>query len=332
MTKRQRKVPRPTNSSEYVGVALNSPRLTEDLPLSVVNYPNHYGTFITFSYPQSDEQYFCECAIPALDNYFTLHEITDGFEIYHSLSEHDFNASLAGKSKFVKELSNLFKFKPRICHRCNLKTPTIRYCIEMYGSSFKQFFGWYINQNQYKLGFSKFFSKYLPDKCPDELHDLVTERQRLLKDIEENRYTWEMEKRKEKITRTLNNEIENLTRQEFGFRKIGDGFVTETLLYSIIKNIFPTTTIIRHHRPEWLNRLELDVFLPDLNLAFEYQGQQHFHPVDAWGGKTKLLELVERDKLKRTLCQSNNITLIEIDYTEPMTEKYIKEKLKKASR
>jgi len=202
----------------------------------------------------------------------------------------------------------------------------------MYGSSFKQFFGWYINQNQYKLGLSKFFGKYLDDKCPDEIRNLLLERQRLLKDIEENKYTSTTVKTTEKIARTLNNEIENLTRQEFGFRKIGDGFVTETLLYSIIKNMFPDTTIIRHHRPEWLNRLELDIFLPDLSLAFEYQGQQHFYPVDAWGGKAKLLELVERDKLKRTLCQTKNITLIEIDYTEPMTEKYIKEKLKKASR
>lgn len=202
----------------------------------------------------------------------------------------------------------------------------------MYGSSFKQFFGWYINQNQYKLGISKFLGKHLDDKCPDEIRNLLIERQRLLKDIEENKYTSTTLKATEKNARTLNNEIENLTRQEFGFRKIGDGFVTETLLYSIIKNIFPDTKIIRHHRPEWLNRLELDLFLPDLSLAFEYQGQQHFYPVDAWGGKAKLLQLVERDKFKRTLCQAKNITLIEIDYTEPMTEKYIKEKLKKASR
>ena len=82
--------------------------------------------------------------------------------------------------------------------------------------------------------------------------------------------------------------------------------------------------IIRHHRPNWLDRLELDIFLPDLKLAFEYQGQQHFHAIKAWGGEKALKDLQERDKKKAHLCHQNGITLITIDYTEPLTDEYLR--------
>lgn len=74
--------------------------------------------------------------------------------------------------------------------------------------------------------------------------------------------------------------------------------------------------------------LELDVFVPSQNLAFEYQGQQHFHPIGLWGGAKGLEDLQERDKRKAKLCTMNGIDLIAIDYTEPLTENYIRKILK----
>jgi len=57
-------------------------------------------------------------------------------------------------------------------------------------------------------------------------------------------------------------------------------------------------------------RFELDVFLPRLSLAFEYQGEHHYrmHPLT---GPADLQQ--SRDLFKRQLCVSRGITLIEVD-------------------
>jgi hypothetical protein len=76
--------------------------------------------------------------------------------------------------------------------------------------------------------------------------------------------------------------------------------------------------------------LELDCYNPELNLAVEYNGVQHykytpfFHKTrDAFHNQKY------RDYLKRDLCSKNGIKLIEVPYTVEKTEieKYLKEKL-----
>lgn len=36
---------------------------------------------------------------------------------------------------------------------------------------------------------------------------------------------------------------------------------------------------------KWLKRQHLDFFLPDYNVAIEYQGEQHFYPIEYFGGE-----------------------------------------------
>ena len=91
-----------------------------------------------------------------------------------------------------------------------------------------------------------------------------------------------------KPQREFQNAIENLVREQIGYPKIGDAWVSETMLYHIVEEIYPDTEIIRHHRPNWLEGLELDIYIPSKKLAFEYQGLQHFQAVEHWGGKEKL--------------------------------------------
>lgn len=57
--------------------------------------------------------------------------------------------------------------------------------------------------------------------------------------------------------------------------------------------------------------MELDVYIPSLNLAFEYQGKQHFTNIYSMQDHTKVQE---RDSEKRALCSSLGIDLIEIPY------------------
>jgi len=60
--------------------------------------------------------------------------------------------------------------------------------------------------------------------------------------------------------------------------------------------------------------MELDVFVPSLKLAIEYQGEQHFIPIKPWGGEKRLREVQRRDQEKKQACEDNNIILILIDY------------------
>jgi len=68
-------------------------------------------------------------------------------------------------------------------------------------------------------------------------------------------------------------------------------------------------------RPLWLNGLELDGYCKELNLAFEYNGIQHYRVVPFFHKTKKDFEsLQERDRLKKKLCKENNIKLIIIPH------------------
>lgn len=78
------------------------------------------------------------------------------------------------------------------------------------------------------------------------------------------------------------------------------------------------------------SRQRFDFFLPDLNIAIEYDGVQHFKSVDYFGGEEGFKKTKERDRRKDEYCQSNNIKLIRIPYTDfdKLNEDYISNLLK----
>ena len=77
-------------------------------------------------------------------------------------------------------------------------------------------------------------------------------------------------------------------------------------------------------RPDFLSNpvtggdfnLELDCYNPELNLAVEYNGQQHYKFIPFFHkNKESFLNQKYRDELKRRMCNDNMITLIEVPYT-----------------
>jgi len=63
-----------------------------------------------------------------------------------------------------------------------------------------------------------------------------------------------------------------------------------------------------------------DFYLEDLNTVIEYDGKQHFEPVDYFGGLEGFLKTQERDKIKTEYCLENNIRIIRIAYFEEVEE------------
>lgn len=65
---------------------------------------------------------------------------------------------------------------------------------------------------------------------------------------------------------------------------------------------------------EYKKPLYFDFFIPDYKIAIEFQGPQHFKPIEFFGGKEAFEEQVRRDNLKRDWCRVNNIELIEVNF------------------
>lgn len=57
--------------------------------------------------------------------------------------------------------------------------------------------------------------------------------------------------------------------------------------------------------------MHFDVFLKDQMVAFEYQGEQHYHDIYSLGPRWLY---TQRDKEKRDECKRREITLIEVPY------------------
>lgn len=64
--------------------------------------------------------------------------------------------------------------------------------------------------------------------------------------------------------------------------------------------------------PEWLGKQSLDFYLPEYNVAIEYQGEQHFNNSRSFGSDPIEFEKIttERDLRKKQLCEDNGIKLL----------------------
>lgn len=68
-------------------------------------------------------------------------------------------------------------------------------------------------------------------------------------------------------------------------------------------------------------KLPFDFYLNDFETLIEYDGEQHFYPVDFSGSghewaEKKFQEILQRDQVKTEFCADNNIKLIRIPYFE----------------
>ena len=64
------------------------------------------------------------------------------------------------------------------------------------------------------------------------------------------------------------------------------------------------------------SNLKYDFFLDEYNLAIEFNGVQHYEPVEYFGGEKYLMELKEKDEIKIRYAHENKINLLIIKYTE----------------
>ena len=100
--------------------------------------------------------------------------------------------------------------------------------------------------------------------------------------------------------------------------KISSKWVNEFNLYMMVKAYFEDT--IYQYRADWLEMQSLDIYIPRLKVAIEYQGQQHYEAIEFFGGTEALQYNIRRDELKREKCLRAGIKLIEWNYQTEVSE------------
>jgi hypothetical protein len=123
--------------------------------------------------------------------------------------------------------------------------------------------------------------------------------------------------------------LENELREYFGYPKIGEKWITETQLYNMVKELLPNYQLLFHYRGKEMEGLELDIFIPDLKLGIEYQGEQHYKAIEPWGGEEGLKQRQFSDARKIKLCENNNYNLVEFSCYDIIDRNLIVERIGK---
>lgn len=291
--------------------------LDEDLTYPIIYYPPIYSPFFSFAKSIDDKPFFCSCQKDSIYNYLEMEK--EMFNSYTNTFRGPFSVKFFPKiikkhySNSNNEPSTAFEFKDNICHRCLEKVPKYNFCESMYGSKFKQKYGWYINEKYFEYGIFQYGLdnlKYLKKECPDHIYSLL---QLDLNDI--------------KIKNSIERELENIVREEFKVALIGEKWISETIMFKILENLFSDEEIYKHHRPKWLEGLELDAYIPEKKLAFEYNGKQHYESVEFFGGKDQLVIQKKNDRKKLEICRQKGIDLIIVKYDEELNVDLINKKV-----
>ena len=108
----------------------------------------------------------------------------------------------------------------------------------------------------------------------------------------------------------------------------------ESKLRKVCKHLFPHCNILYNNR-KILNGLELDVYIPSIKLAIEFNGQQHYRFTRNFHkNKDGFDDQLKRDKIKKHLCEIKGINLLVISHIQPSEKRFsqsIKEHLRDIS-
>lgn len=332
----------------------------DGLPYPIVYYPR-WGPFFAFAKDGNSTPVLCACSKQAAINAVNIREMICGTQEYEDLydaplSSVIFPDAIAKQSlKSSEDAFSSITFVDGLCHKCNLQVPSLLY--HTYYRDFPEFnkyFGWYIDQTYYRYGIRPlslcsigrvaYPITCIESECPKEYLDIIKEHNALF-----DEYSFDLEftdskkaskevqnlarkhhdirLRMGKLQRILHYKIYGLAQYELKYMKVGENLQSESKLYNIICELFPGKEVRRHYKDEWLEGLILDIYIPSLKLAFEYQGEQHFISFEYLGGESTMELSQLRDEQKVELCINNGVKLVVINYDEPLTIEYIQKKV-----
>lgn len=124
---------------------------------------------------------------------------------------------------------------------------------------------------------------------------------------------------------------ENHVRDRLGVPRIGEGWIAEANLLRIVQSLFPDRNVVHQASPDGMGRQRFDVYIPELKLAIEYNGEQHYYPIERFGGQTGFESTKLRDQEKRKKAQEVGIVIVEFRYDEDITPDLVRTRLEAVS-
>ena len=97
----------------------------------------------------------------------------------------------------------------------------------------------------------------------------------------------------------------------------GEKYITSFLINKNIEYIREKRFIDCKYK----NTLPFDFYLPNYNTCIEFDGIQHYLPINKWGGEKRLKRIQLCDQIKNEYCYCNNIRLVRIRFDENIEQK-----------
>ena len=94
--------------------------------------------------------------------------------------------------------------------------------------------------------------------------------------------------------------------------------VSERALFELVQSLFPDA--VSQWSPDWLGRQTVDIYVHSINVAFEYQGEQHYKAVSIFGSEEGLQATQARDARKRERLAGRGVALVEWPFDRPIIE------------
>lgn len=120
---------------------------------------------------------------------------------------------------------------------------------------------------------------------------------------------------------TLKEKIDDLYNEMVREHRITTRWSSEYKLFSIVQHYVPSAKYQYHC--EWLGAQSFDIFIPLQRIAIEYQGEQHYKPIEVFGGEASFHETVERDAKKRQLSKENGVQVLDWRFDLPVNEENV---------
>jgi hypothetical protein len=128
----------------------------------------------------------------------------------------------------------------------------------------------------------------------------------------------------------------NKMRTDLGLKTSVMKYKGEWFFFSNLKREFPKLLIKHQWSPKWLSGMRIDVSIPSLKIAIEYNGEQHYRPIEFFGGREMFVLQKKRDTLKKKKCSSNGVKLFIVKYNEDLDtaldkiKLFVEKKIKKS--
>lgn len=92
----------------------------------------------------------------------------------------------------------------------------------------------------------------------------------------------------------------------------------QTLLFEKLSNTFKTLHFDYEIGVKWLEGQRFDIYNEQFNFAIEYDGLQHYEPVEHFGGESYFKVIQDKDLSKNAKCIANKCKLfrVKFDYSE----------------